>query len=144
MVLPADTRDDKASRVRMAAGPEAFGAALTPPVIPMYTAQAEFYFDCDDVWNKCNDNEHAMFSLRWRVRLRRVHSPAFLKDLVDWGTSAILSGGVTDWLKARVKDCAVFDKAKGSVQKVIGEWGADTLFGWIVLHFGVASRACLL
>ncbi len=131
MVLPQTQADNSEKRVAMAQGPKNFGVGMQEPVVPMYTAQAEFFYDCNEAWEKCNKYENAIFSMRWRVRLRRVRSPDFLKMLVDWGSSSILNGGVTGWLKAKVKDSAIFDSAKKSVEGLAGKWGADKLFGWI-------------
>lgn len=40
----------------------------------MGSAQAEMYWDCDADWAGCKGN--AMWQMRWRARLRRVHNPA--------------------------------------------------------------------
>jgi hypothetical protein len=36
-------------------------------------AQAEMYFDCDQNWDVCGDD--AMWKMRWKARLRRLHDP---------------------------------------------------------------------
>lgn len=41
-------------------------------------AQAEFFFDCKGAWESCNDDEDAMWRLRWRARLRRWNEPESL------------------------------------------------------------------
>ncbi len=49
-----------------------------------YVAQAEFYFDCAEQWDDvtCNGGEDfAMFSLRWRARLKRTTTRAFGQDI---------------------------------------------------------------
>jgi hypothetical protein len=71
------------------------------PQSNMYVAQSEFFFDCDDVWNKdhCNgsgtafngDGGFAVFVPHWRARLRRVHEPAFFTDLIGAGVAGIFT-----------------------------------------------------
>jgi hypothetical protein len=49
-----------------------------------YVAQAEMYFDCHEQWDDvtCNGGEDfAMFSLRWRARLKRTTTRAFGQDI---------------------------------------------------------------
>lgn len=41
--------------------------------IPSF-AQAEYFFDCDRNWDACNENQEAMWQLRWRARLRRFNA----------------------------------------------------------------------
>jgi hypothetical protein len=130
MVLPSEYSDTAEGKVAGARGPRRFGAA-SDAVVPMYAAEAEFYFDCTEKWDACNKDERAAFQMKWKVRLRRLRSPDFLKMLTDWGASSILNGGVTGWLKAKVKDSAIFDKGKDALGKAIGKWGANELFGWI-------------
>lgn len=131
MVLPSNYSDTADGKVAGARGPFKFTKG-DDAVVPMYTAQAEFYFDCTDKWDNCNKDDKAMFQMKWKVRLRRVRTPDFLKMLVDWGTSSILSGGMLDWLKGKVKDSAIFTKAKDVVTNVVGRWGADKIFDWLV------------
>lgn len=131
MVLPSDYKDAGEGKVAGARGPFKFTSG-DDAVVPMYTAQAEFYFDCDKKWGDCNKDERAIFQMKWKVRLRRVKTPDFLKMLVDWGASSILSGGITNWLKAKVKDSAIFDKGKEVFEKAIGKWGSDKLFDWLI------------
>jgi hypothetical protein len=51
----------------------------------MFLSQAEFYFDCDSVWQSsgCNSNAAATYQMRWKARLRRVHHPDVLVDLFE-------------------------------------------------------------
>lgn len=49
-----------------------------------YVAEAEFYFDCASTWDDptCNGGEdYAMYSLRWRARLKRTTTVAFGEDI---------------------------------------------------------------
>jgi hypothetical protein len=54
-------------------------------------AQAEFFYDCDDVWTaaSCNAGEEALWNFRWRARLRRA-------SLGGLGT-AVTAPLIADW-----------------------------------------------
>lgn len=41
-------------------------------------AQAEFFYDCVGKWERCNEDEDAMWHLKWRPRLRRWNEPVEL------------------------------------------------------------------
>ena len=41
-------------------------------------AQAEFFYDCAGKWEQCNEDEDAMWHLKWRPRLRRWNEPVTL------------------------------------------------------------------
>lgn len=55
-----------------------------------YYATAEFYLNKDCAWADfdCNDDSeqlyNATFSMKWRSRLRRVHSPAWGDEMLKW------------------------------------------------------------
>ncbi len=57
----------------------------------LYTAQAEFYFDCDDQWStaECNKDSNASYNMSWRARMRRMHGISWGSDLLGylWGGS---------------------------------------------------------
>lgn len=63
-------------------GSTSIGSALGPTLGKFSFARAEFYFDCNGLWDEksCNGGdkgpnaENAMWSLNWRARLRRVTS----------------------------------------------------------------------
>lgn len=38
-------------------------------------AQAEYFYDCAGTWEQCDDDENAMWHLKWRPRLRRWNEP---------------------------------------------------------------------
>lgn len=48
-----------------------------PPRANVYLSQAEFFLDCTSTWESsaCNQDDAAAYSPRWKVRLRRLHSP---------------------------------------------------------------------
>ncbi len=57
----------------------------------IYYASAEFYLDKDKTWTDLDVNDtadskmySATFSLKWRTRLRRVHSPAWGGEMLKW------------------------------------------------------------
>jgi hypothetical protein len=54
-------------------------------------AQAEFFYDCDDVWTaaSCNAGEEALWNFRWRARLRRANLGA--------AGTALTAPLVADW-----------------------------------------------
>lgn len=60
--------------------------------IPQVKAQAEMYFDCSGNWESCRGN--AMWSLRWRARLRRIQQlDHMLLDVAEVVTvEAIVNG----------------------------------------------------
>jgi hypothetical protein len=131
MVLPKTYADAAEGKVRGARGPSQFGGAGSA-IVPAYTSQAEFYFDCTENWETCNADERVSFSMRWRVRVRRLTTPNFLSMLVGWASSSILNGNMMTWLKGKVQQTQVFDDAKKSVDGWIGKNGSDALFGWFL------------
>lgn len=66
-----------------------------------YLAQAEMFFDCDGGWGdaQCNGNDNAVYSMRWRARLRRVRRPNAGAELGRYLRDALFSGPVKDALK---------------------------------------------
>lgn len=55
------------------------GDAETPDGAEMPSwAQAEFFYDCSGKWDQCNDDQEAMWHLKWRPRLRRWNEPRSL------------------------------------------------------------------
>jgi hypothetical protein len=67
----------------------------TPP-FRIFLAQAEFYYDCAGVWESsyCNKGGAALYQLRWRARLRRLHGVDVLGDLTQIFFSDFLRGPV--------------------------------------------------
>ncbi|HVH42029.1 MAG TPA: hypothetical protein VM925_06785 [Labilithrix sp.] len=57
-------------------------------------AQAEFFFDCGGKWDRCNDDEEAMWHLKWRARLRRWNEPQPLDAAI--ATMGLGQGGRVD------------------------------------------------
>jgi hypothetical protein len=52
--------------------------------IIFYLSEAEFYHDCEGAWDDttCNGDDHAVYRLNWRTRLRRVRKPKWLQEAV--------------------------------------------------------------
>jgi len=72
---PGLTRDDRALDIADGARTGNVVAAPTDNMGgTMGSAQAEMYWDCDSKWSGCIGD--AMWQMRWRARLRRVHNPA--------------------------------------------------------------------
>ena len=81
--------DDSGRKVQMGEGPKLGMGGTTQTVSAGYQAQAEFFYDCEDKWldSSCNGNfigvagfgiykwEHAIYSMKWKARLRRYSSP---------------------------------------------------------------------
>jgi hypothetical protein len=59
--------------VRVATVPKATPQVSAPEAASIPTmAQAEFFYDCGNTWDKCNgSDEEAMWHFKWRARLRR-------------------------------------------------------------------------
>lgn len=84
--------DTSESRVAIAKSRQALiPAKYTEEQKAIYFAQSEFYFDCDDTWDKfvCNADEHAMFSIKWRARLVRVDIGTILSGVVGGALEAL-------------------------------------------------------
>jgi hypothetical protein len=69
--------------------------ALTGVSLPgMYMSQAEFYFDCDDVWGlgpSCSYEDNATYQIKWRARLRRLQAPAVASGIFSTAFSMLLN-----------------------------------------------------
>jgi hypothetical protein len=100
--------------------------------LQLFLAQAEFYYDCKSVWesNKCNKAGSALYQMRWRARLRRVHVN-LLGDLAGMFFNNFLRGPVVkeigSTLTKRLPPAAgngLADALKRDVAKL----GNDSLF----------------
>lgn len=146
--FPKEYTENKAeSKVALGMGPKlgvpaaaAAGAQTVSP--PMYFAQAEFYFDCEEGWEaeKCNGEEtEASFNMRWRARMRRVAGPDFmgmilgalgdglLGPLVDFAVDA--GADALKGSKAFRDASAALAKAGRGISSGLGKQGADALGG---------------
>lgn len=69
---------------------------------PIYSAQAEFYFDCSEKWggDDCNsDYSAALYSVRWRARLMRLRSPNLAGMLGDQAEQFLGSDQFKDFVR---------------------------------------------
>jgi hypothetical protein len=81
--VPSNHDDNKAKIVPI--GSRGRAAAPVASVSNTYFAQAEYFYNCAEAWDDgaCNDNDNAMFNLRWQARLRRVHIPSIGTTIAD-------------------------------------------------------------
>lgn len=103
--------------------------AKASSIVEMYSAQAEFYYDCDKTWDDdaCNKDDNAMYGMNWRTRLRRVHYSTWLSTLFDMylqtGFGSSFDSAVTTW----VGDTAPFKAVKNALDTVGGGGLVDKL-----------------
>jgi hypothetical protein len=120
----ATEKDLSERKVALAMGPKkGFGQAPSVPEPHFYVAQAEFFYDCAATWqgNQCNgagnlvDLPRAMYSMRWMVRLRRVHFPSVGQLLSTWLSNTLVSGNVLGPLKGKIAGSEWFKNVEGSL-----------------------------
>jgi hypothetical protein len=60
-------------------------------------AKAEFFYDCSGSWDSksCDDDEEAMWNMRWRARLRNVEMPT---GAVGSLLGGVMSSGIASWV----------------------------------------------
>lgn len=77
-VLVDSSRLGRSTRlVRVGAWKQKGGTAVDAPEgarLPSW-AQAELFYDCSGTWERCNEDEEAMWHMEWRARLRRWNEP---------------------------------------------------------------------
>jgi len=90
-------RVEQAQKKVAVAGMDSSGNGVWNTFIPensetafsLYTAQAEFYFNCEDKWGseECNKDSNASYNMKWKARLRRMHGISWGPDLLGylWG-----------------------------------------------------------
>ncbi|CAN5342519.1 hypothetical protein BH09MYX1_BH09MYX1_06060 [soil metagenome] len=103
-----------------------FSKTNTDTGFALYFAQAEYYSDCNDTWEKadCNKDEHAMYSLNWRTRLRRVHYLSWGKSIFDRYMGTTFGDGFNKGVGAMVKDTAIFQTVSAGLKGLFGGMGA--------------------
>ena len=128
VVFPGTFKDVSQSKVAMAVGPK---LGVMPPVSPeggFYIGQSEFYYDCDAKWSDdaCNSPwgatniPHAMYSMRWMARLRRVHYPSLSGMFIQWMGGMLLSNNVLGPLKGKIATSGWYQKI-GEITKDLGQ-----------------------
>lgn len=117
-------RQEKAEKIVSVHGFQ-FGKQNTDPGFALYFAQAEYYFDCNDTWDKadCNKSDHSMYALNWRTRLRRVHYLSWGKSIFDRYMNTTFGDGFNKALGAMVKDTAIFDTVSKALKGTFGSMG---------------------
>jgi hypothetical protein len=133
---PELTRDDKA--LEIGDGPQSGNLVAAPTDEKggtMGSAQAEMYWDCDDKWSGCKGN--AMWQMRWRARLRRVHNPG---EMLERTASTIAVTSLVGGLDKAMKKVPGKLGAKFNIPDFVqgnmwGTWWSSTyikggLFTW--------------
>ncbi len=101
----------------------------------MGSAQAEMYWDCTDAWSGCKGT--AMWQMRWRARLRRVHNPG---EMLERTASTIAVTSLVGGLDKAMKKVPGKLGAKFNIPDFVqgnmwGTWWSSTyiksgLFTW--------------
>ena len=82
--------DDNDAEHKIHLASQVYGGQNGRPRALFYYSEAEFYFDCADKWSTpaCNDEpddsrdmDMTLYSLNWRARLVRMHSPSELSGI---------------------------------------------------------------
>jgi hypothetical protein len=99
----------------------------------LFLAQAEFYYDCASVWesNKCNKAGSALYQMRWRARLRRVHNVNVLGDLSGFFFNNFLRGPVVQKIGSKLTSRLATDTGRGvadALKRDLAKLGNDSLF----------------
>ena len=160
VALAGTYTDDSDRKVMFAEGPKLGLSGVPMQETGSYAAQAEFFYDCGAHWSddECNGDaigvhipklkvgslsfggfdvgsykwEHALYSIRWKARLRRYHSPSdvFAQNLVGRFVGFLFGSNVQSAIKgapgARTVDKTIsdwIDKNLGSVPYVGGAQG---------------------
>jgi hypothetical protein len=131
----ATEKDVSENKIALALGPKnkgAFGHA-NPQTSHFYVAQSEFFFDCDAEWTDagCNgpgnliDIPRAMYSMRWMVRMRRVHYPSVGQLLMTWLGNSIVMGNLLGPLKGQIAQSDWLKNVQGRLGGVAGTIAGD-------------------
>lgn len=105
-----------------------------------YTAQAEFYFDCNGGWadGQCNGPtddvntpvDNAMYNMKWRARLRRLRAPNPAAELGRYLRDAVFSGPVRDAMQ-EAAGLGPRGQPGGSIQDSIRDGVFDQAWGFL-------------
>jgi hypothetical protein len=149
--------DHSENKISLASTKGRGGLGVTQPNVPaMYLAQAEFYFDCKGGWEEddCNGSNDelskALYSIRWRARLRRVRTPDIGGMLGDYLGQILSSDGVKQWARGALKNSDAFKKTYLGVQKLAEKFGGTggtgqqwtrKAFAWLIKEDGGIDKA---
>ena len=118
-------REEKSEKIVATNGFQ-FSKTNTDPGFALYFAQAEYFFDCNDEWDKadCNKDDHAMYALNWRTRLRRVHYLSWGKSIFDRYMNTTFGDGFNKMLGQMVKDTGIFQSVSKFLKGKLGSIGS--------------------
>jgi hypothetical protein len=88
-----DFEDENERKIALAKGPNTLAKYMANEKPFGYASQAEFYFDCDQKWNDdhCNNEDNALFQIKWRARLRRIAVPSLTNIVGGMGFEMMLN-----------------------------------------------------
>ncbi len=101
------------------------------PQAPIYSAEAEFYYDCDGKFtdSQCNGEggnsvsaTEVTFNMRWMARLRHVRSPS-LGALIGGALTNLFAGPVIDFLGGKLGGSIKGSDAYKAIEKGLGSGG---------------------
>ncbi|HRG95019.1 MAG TPA: hypothetical protein PLR99_02150 [Polyangiaceae bacterium] len=105
---------------------QAVAARGSVPQAPIYSAEAEFYYDCDQKFSdaKCNGDTstEVTFNMRWMARLRHVRSPS-LGALLGGALTNLFTGPVLDFLGGKVGGAIKGSGAYKAIEGAVGSGG---------------------
>src|SRR4029078_10817831 len=72
-------------------------SSLQPPKPNVYLSQSEVFFDCTIPWDSeaCNKDDSAIYSPKWKVRLRRMRTPVAGAALGGAALSLLTTGAAS-------------------------------------------------
>jgi hypothetical protein len=85
--------DENERKIALAKGPNTLAKYIANEKPIGYVSQAEFYFDCDEKWtdDHCNNEDNALFQIKWRARLRRIEAPSLTNIVGGMGFEMMLN-----------------------------------------------------
>ncbi len=106
---------------------QAAAARANVPKAPIYSAQAEFYYDCTEKFDdaKCNDSDsqtEVTFNMRWMARLRHVKSPS-LGSLLGGALADLFVGPLAEFLGGKLGGAIKGTDAYKSILEGVGAKG---------------------
>jgi hypothetical protein len=138
--------DVSENKIALGMGPK-YKRVSNPSNTQFYVAQSEFFFDCDKTWTdlSCNgpgnqiDIPRALFSMRWMVRMRRVHYPSVGQILSTWLSNNLTRGELLGPLKGKIAQSGWFKNIEGKFGSAAASLGGDkaeslagSIFGGLV------------
>jgi hypothetical protein len=131
-------KDVSENKVALGMGPKGGFGHRNTSIDQIYQAEAEFFFDCDTVWTdegcnrpggRLNQIPHAMYSMRWMVRLRRVHFPNLGGMGLQMFTSMLGSSQILGPIKGAINGSPTFQAIKTDLDNIGGGFLGKALGG---------------